>query len=108
MAEFLPQTGICDYCGGEADERHELNYLSCTFQQCEGGLYHQECLYQFLRSNRLEKVRAQGKPTCLKMRSESSKKDENIILLRRTAKRASSAHEDVGRAPNGHNLALAG
>ena len=35
-----------------------MNFLSCTFANCEGGLYHQDCLYAFLRANKLEKVSA--------------------------------------------------
>ncbi|KAL6758115.1 hypothetical protein V8C86DRAFT_1549659 [Haematococcus lacustris] len=53
--------GICDLCGTQADAAvAECNWLSCTFQQCTGGLYHQACLQQFLKANRLEKNRKTG------------------------------------------------
>ncbi len=48
--------GVCDLCGEKSDASvQECNWLSCTFQHCEGGLYHQECLEKYLKSNKLEK-----------------------------------------------------
>lgn len=48
--------GDCDLCGTSLDGC-ECNQLACTFAHCEGGMYHQECVEKFLKSNRLEKVR---------------------------------------------------
>jgi len=45
----------CDLCGQSCTET-QSNLLACTYKNCEGGMYHQECLEKFLKSNRLEKV----------------------------------------------------
>ncbi|GFR41231.1 hypothetical protein Agub_g1904, partial [Astrephomene gubernaculifera] len=53
--------GVCDLCGAPSDASlQECNWLTCTFQHCEGGLYHQECLEKYLKSNKLEKNRKTG------------------------------------------------
>ena len=49
-------TGVCDLCGLPSDSSiQECNWLSCTFQHCEAALYHQDCLENFLKKNKLEK-----------------------------------------------------
>ncbi|KAG2442852.1 hypothetical protein HXX76_002931 [Chlamydomonas incerta] len=54
-------TGTCDLCGAISDATvQECNILACTFQHCEGGLYHQECLEKYLKANKLEKNRKTG------------------------------------------------
>lgn len=45
----------CDLCSESCAET-QANLLACTYKHCEGGMYHQECLEKFLKSNRLEKV----------------------------------------------------
>jgi hypothetical protein len=83
--------GTCDLCGEASDGTlQECNFLSCTFAQCKGILYHQvrcsgpacmrrlgharcaewaalilpgrsqSCLDKFLRSNKLDKSRKTG------------------------------------------------
>ena len=88
MAEFIGKDGIhnisgtCELCGTPCDPgAEELNCLSCTFQQCEAGVYHQDCLEKFLKRIGCEKcaacltcvesisvdlrvVRAAGLPVC--------------------------------------------
>ena len=50
------EVGICDWCGANADAAlSECNSLSCTYFQCQGGLYHQDCLEKYLKTNKLEK-----------------------------------------------------
>jgi hypothetical protein len=87
--------GICDYCGEHADANStDCNFLSCSFAQCEGGLYHQECLYQFLKANRLEKVSF----------FDAAWTRVGMLIFspanRRTARLASSALEGAGKAPS--------
>ncbi|GLC35825.1 hypothetical protein PLESTB_000498200 [Pleodorina starrii] len=60
MAVEISQ-GVCDLCGAPSDASlQECNWLTCTYQHCEGGLYHQECLEKYLKSNKLEKNRKTG------------------------------------------------
>ncbi|GIL43097.1 hypothetical protein Vafri_891 [Volvox africanus] len=60
MAVEISQ-GVCDLCGASSDASlQECNWLTCTYQHCEGGLYHQECLEKYLKSNKLEKNRKTG------------------------------------------------
>ena len=59
MAEWQDwdgKPGSCDLCGQVADpQTSTCNWLACTFQHCKSGLYHQDCLEKFLKSNKLEK-----------------------------------------------------
>lgn len=62
MAEFIGKDGIhhisgtCELCGSACDPgAEELNCLSCTFQQCDSGVYHQDCLEKFLKRTGCEK-----------------------------------------------------
>jgi hypothetical protein len=62
MAELFGRDGIhcvtgnCDLCGVQCDAgAEELNCLSCTFGQCESGIYHQDCLEKFLKRIGCEK-----------------------------------------------------
>jgi uncharacterized ferredoxin-like protein len=67
MAEFIGKDGIhnisgaCELCGAVCDpSTEELNCLSCTFQQCDAGLYHQDCLEKFLKRTGCEKYGSLG------------------------------------------------
>lgn len=62
MADFFGKDGIhqiegnCDLCSTACDPTaDELNCLSCTYQPCGAGIYHQECLEKYLRRQGCEK-----------------------------------------------------
>ena len=56
MGDWHGGTGNCDLCGLLADPASaSCNWLACTFVHCTAGLYHQDCLEKFLKSNKLEK-----------------------------------------------------
>ncbi len=63
---MIEQDTRCDLCNESCTET-QANLLACTYKYCEGGMYHQECLEKFLKSNRLEKV---GLQMCLLQRAK--------------------------------------
>jgi len=75
----------CDLCGQSCTET-QSNLLACTYKNCEGGMYHQECLEKFLKSNRLEKMSRTPLASvcqdfCKQRNKNSPERDEQELLL---------------------------